>query len=188
MEHYADLQRLLHAVHKYRQEGKLPDDPAELDEVCARVLNYDRFDETAIEWKRIADYEKELAMAWDDVTGKELDPNKVAKARAEEVEYISKTNLYTKVPRSKAKQCKAKVITVRWIDINKGDNINENYRSRLVAREIKTNNRPDLFAATPPLEALKVIISILTSANKGDDDVSVRKKTHLDHKPKNRGL
>tara|TARA_B100001167_G_scaffold170865_2_gene121764 strand:+ start:9267 stop:9476 length:210 start_codon:yes stop_codon:yes gene_type:complete len=61
VEHYADLQRLLHAVHKYRQEGKLPDDPAELDKVCARVLDYDRFDETAIEWKRIANYEKELA-------------------------------------------------------------------------------------------------------------------------------
>ena len=61
MEHYADLQRLLHAVHKYRLEGRLPDDPAELDKVCGRVLNYDRFDETAIEWKRIADYEKELA-------------------------------------------------------------------------------------------------------------------------------
>ena len=26
----------------------------------ARVLDYDRFDETAIDWKRIAEYEKEL--------------------------------------------------------------------------------------------------------------------------------
>ena len=69
------------------------------------------------------DYENELAIAWDDVTGKELDANKVKKARMEEVEYIHKPNLYTKVPRNKAKQLKAKVITVRWIDINKGYNI-----------------------------------------------------------------
>ena len=68
----------------------------------------------------------------------------------------------------KAKGLKAKVISVRWIDINKGDSTAENYRSRLVAREIKTNGRPDLFAATPPLEALKVVLSLLTSNNRGE--------------------
>ena len=34
------------------------------------------------------DYEDDLAQAWDDVTGKELDPKKFAKARTEEVVYI----------------------------------------------------------------------------------------------------
>lgn len=38
----------------------------------------------------------------------------------------------------------------------------------MVAREIKTSNRPDLFAATPPLEALKVTVSMLTNSNKGE--------------------
>ena len=38
---------------------------------------------------------------------------------------------------------------VRWLDINKGDEKNKNYRSRLVAQEIKRDNREDLFAATP---------------------------------------
>mgnify|MGYP003315960231 CR=1 FL=1 len=61
-----------------------------------------------------------------------------------------------------------KVIGVRWIDINKGDTQNPNYRSRLVAREINTSKRMDLFAATPPLEALKLVLSILTSGNKGE--------------------
>ena len=112
--------------------------------------------------------EEALMEAWDDVSGKELDPNKVVKARREEVEYIHKTRLYTKVPRQKAKDANAKVITVRWIDINKGDQQNENYRSRLVAREIKKDGRPDLFAATPPLEALKIILSMLANSNKGE--------------------
>ena len=94
--------------------------------------------------------EAELMQAWDDVTGKELDAEKVALARQEEVEYIHKTNLYTKVPRSKAKSQGAKVITVRWIDINKGDVLNPKYRSRLVAREIKKDLRTDMLAATPP--------------------------------------
>ena len=72
------------------------------------------------------------------------------------------------MPRSKAKSLGKKVITVRWIDINKGDAVDTNYRSRLVAREIKTDVRPDLFAATPPLEAMKLILSLLTSGNKGE--------------------
>lgn len=59
------------------------------------------------------DFEADLAMAWDDVTGKELDATKVAQARKEEVDYIHKTNLYIKVPRSKAKQLGAKVISVQ---------------------------------------------------------------------------
>ena len=60
-----------------------------------------------------------LEQAWDDVNGAELDASEVRGARREEVEYIHKTNLYTKVPRNKAKALGAKVITVRWIDINK---------------------------------------------------------------------
>ena len=72
------------------------------------------------------DFDKELMEAWDDVSGKELSPEKVRAARKEEVEYIRKIQLYTKVPRQKAKGLKAKVITVRWIDINKGDNVSEN--------------------------------------------------------------
>ena len=112
--------------------------------------------------------EEALVEAWDDVSGKELDSNNVAKARQEEVEYIHKTRLYTKVPRTKAQAANAKVITVRWIDINKGDQRNENYRPRPAAREIKRDGRPDLFAATPPLEALKVILSMLASSNKGE--------------------
>ena len=36
-------------------------------------------------------------------------------------------------------------------------------RSRIVAREFKSGDRPDLYAGTPPLEALKAIISIAAS-------------------------
>ena len=37
-----------------------------------------------------------------------------------------------------------------------------------MAREINTNKRDDLFAATPPLEALEVILSLTTTWNKGE--------------------
>ncbi len=52
---------------------------------------------------------------------------------------------------------------MRWIDVNKGDEASPNYRSRLVAKEFKSAGGvaedDDLFAGTPPLEALKLLIS-----------------------------
>ena len=51
------------------------------------------------------------------------------------------------------------LITTRWVDTNKGSEEEPNYRARLVAREIKKDNRLDLFSATPPLEAMKALIS-----------------------------
>ena len=38
------------------------------------------------------------AEAWDDVSGKELDPKKVMAARREEMEYYKKMGVYDKVP------------------------------------------------------------------------------------------
>ena len=54
-------------------------------------------------------------------------------------------------------------IGTRWVDINKGDEENTEYRSRFVAQEIKKDSREDLFAATPPLEANKILCSLFCS-------------------------
>ena len=51
------------------------------------------------------------------------------------------------------------VVNTRWIDINKGDEHNHNYRSRLVAKEFADGSGDGLFAATPPLETLMVLVS-----------------------------
>ena len=45
------------------------------------------------------------------------------------------------------------------IDTNKGDDENPEIRSRLVAKEFNDGEGEGLFAATPPLEALRMIIS-----------------------------
>ena len=71
--------------------------------------------------------------------------------------------VYDKVPRWMAARDGCKVITTKWRDINKGDQRDPNYRARLVGREIKTDSGLDLFAATPPLESLRVICSTCTS-------------------------
>ena len=69
----------------------------------------------------------------------------------------------TKVPRGDAKAAGCQVITTKWIDVNKGDEARPNYRSRFVGRELNLSKRLDLFAATPPLEALEAICSICVS-------------------------
>ena len=61
----------------------------------------------------------------------------------------------------------ARTITTKWVDTNKGSESEPNYRSRLVGREIKTNERPDLFAATPPLESLRYVLSLCASTQEG---------------------
>eukprot|EP00973_Karenia_brevis_P003705 512331-Karenia_brevis.AAC.1 len=68
--------------------------------------------------------------------------------------------VYKKVPISKCYQVTGKApIGVRWVDVNKQDDINPKYRSRLVAKRFKRRNDPYLYAATLPLEILRLIAS-----------------------------
>ena len=110
-----------------------------------------------------------MQLAWCDVSGAALDPKAVRKARQEEVDYVRKMKLHTEVPKAEClKEIWKNPITVRWVDLNTGDVDQPGSRSRLVATEINTYKRDDLFAATPPLEALKVILAMTASANKGE--------------------
>ena len=60
-----------------------------------------------------------------------------------------------------------KVITTKWIDHNKGDEAVPNYRARFVGREVAYDKRDDLYAATPPLESLKAVLSLCASRQSG---------------------
>ncbi len=91
----------------------------------------------------------------DDVHGGTLDKKLAVHARRVEIEYFRKMGVYTKVRREKW----MRIISTKWIDTNKGDEQDPNYRARLVGREIATHKRDDLFAATPPLESLRYIVS-----------------------------
>ena len=52
-------------------------------------------------------------------------------------------------------------VDTKWIDTDKAfEGEPMQIRSRIVAREFKSDDPPDLYAGTPPLEALKAIISI----------------------------
>ena len=104
----------------------------------------------------------------DDMNGyKELDKDQVIAARRLEIEYFRKMGVYKKVSREEAQRLGAKVITTKWLDTNKGDDTAPSYRSRLVGREIKNDNRLDLFAATPPLETIKFITAMCAKGQQG---------------------
>ena len=62
---------------------------------------------------------------------------KVKEARAKEVGYIRDKRVYDKIPRAQAARNKWKVVQVKLIDINRGDDENPNCRSRLVGKEFK---------------------------------------------------
>ena len=110
---------------------------------------------------------------WDEITGQALDSRLVAEAREAEVDYMRRLKVYEE---SSMEQCLAdgcQPIPMRWLDVNKGDSDNPQIRSRAVLQE--TKRRSDLgpedvaatFAATPPLEGLRVLMSMCMTGQKG---------------------
>ena len=98
--------------------------------------------------------------AYDDVSGQPLDPALMIKARKSEIEYFRDTGVYEKVDIKECWNVTEKApIGVRWVHISKGESANPNYRSRLVAKEFNTEVRPELYAATPPSECLRIMLS-----------------------------
>ena len=114
-----------------------------------------------------ADGLHEDEVAFDDQSGAVLLPSLVREARKSEISYFRDMRVYDKVP---IQECwdvtGADPITTRWVDINKGDILCPNYRSRLVAREFNTHttDRPEWYAATPPGETLRLMLSLLASS------------------------
>jgi len=101
---------------------------------------------------------------WDDISGKPLDPSGVNAARQEEVQVIKEMGVWEVIPRPVGE----KVISTRWVDINKGDEDRPKYRSRFVARELKPRgshrgdvvNWDEFYASMPPLSALRILFTL----------------------------
>ena len=93
----------------------------------------------------------------DDLTKQVLRDDLVIEARRKELEHFCSKGVWIKRPKAEAKAKTGRgPISVRWVDVNKGDDLNPRYRSRLVARQMKAHDRSgtSCFAPTPPLEAL----------------------------------
>ena len=70
-----------------------------------------------------------------------------------------KAAMYEKVSRDHQVATGGRIIGVRCVDVNKGNAQDVNYRSRLVGREFNVGRDDALYAFTPPLEALSLIVS-----------------------------
>ena len=89
----------------------------------------------------------------DDLTGQPLKDVLVEEARAAELLYFHSKGVWVKVPKGKARaETGRPPISVRWVDVNKGDEKHPNYRSRLVAWQLKATDRSgqSYFAPAPP--------------------------------------
>ena len=68
-------------------------------------------------------------IAWDDLTGMKLEAGKVKEVRQKEMQYVKDKSVWAKIPRAVAQTKGWKIVKTRWIDINKGDDVNPVYRS-----------------------------------------------------------
>jgi hypothetical protein len=120
--------------------------------------------------KKQHDKEEETMVAWDDITGMQLDPKMVMEARKKELGYVKDKKVWRVMSRAEARRRGWKIIKTRWIDINKGDDIEIIYRSRLVAKEFNNGKEDGLFAGTPPLEALRYLVHEAATVDGDNDD------------------
>ena len=110
--------------------------------------------------KGAIDAEQYFGEFLDDRTGKPLDAAKVKAARDEELRELERRVFkIVDVEECWGKKSKGP-IPVRWVDVDKGFGV---HRSRLVAKDFKpksiVGDRDDLFAATPPVEAIKLLVA-----------------------------
>ena len=135
-------------------------------------------------WADLTEEQFQEEEVYDEMTGKPLNYEKVWEARSNELEALGKMGVWRIVPVSEClKATGKKPIKGRWVDVNKGDDTNDNYRSRYVARELRQAHggaqREGLFAAMPPLEALKIVISRVVSG-KHQDKRTIHKLLFMD--------
>ena len=105
----------------------------------------------------------EVEKVWDDVKGGMMNMNDVRRAREEEIGYMKSRGIWREVDVEECWRVTGKApIGVRWVDTNKGSEERPEVRSRLVARDFRTKakrDQEDLFAATPPIEAGRLVLS-----------------------------
>ena len=94
---------------------------------------------------------------WATRSGEELNVADIAKARIKELEHMRDHRVFEVVKLTDVRNVKK--VKAKWLQDRKGDGI----KSRLVAMEIAYDVRDDVHAGTPPLAAIRLIISLAAS-------------------------
>ena len=99
---------------------------------------------------RILKFDSGEGPFFDDLTKQQLPTALVKAARKKELDYFESKNVWQRVSIDEAWRISGRPpITVRWVDVNKGDDETPDIRSRLVARQIRGANEDPMFAPTP---------------------------------------
>ena len=109
----------------------------------------------------------------DDVNGGYLPEDLVLAARREEIDSVHSEGVYEIVPMQECRDAGMKPLDLIWVD-KTVDPRRKKIRSRLCAREYKTKKQgkiqrafpaSELFSVMPPLETVKVLVSIMMSVS-----------------------
>ncbi len=100
---------------------------------------------------------------YDAIFGEVLDSELSEKVKEAEVETFRKHEAHEKAPLEECWKVTGRAPVGSEVGGHNGGKEKPEYRCSLVAKEIKQDKRGDLFAATPPLEAKKVLFSIFAS-------------------------
>lgn len=96
----------------------------------------------------------------DNLSGEALPAHLVRYARREEIDFMLEWQVWEEVPVARCWQATGKgPLAGRWVDVNKVDSAHPNVGCRYVAKETACEKNDDFFAAMPPIEALRMLIS-----------------------------
>lgn len=117
---------------------------------------------------------------WDANTGEPLPPDLARAARQEEIQFMLEWRVWDEATVAECRRRTGKgPLGGKWVDVNKGDSQNPLVRSRYVAKEIAFHRSDDFFAATPPLEARRLLLSHVASSMGEKIMVIDARKAHL---------
>ena len=156
-------------------------EPMQVEVEESKVLDEE---EEKKKWMNTGDQHHADLVFWDDITGENLNPEEVRIAREEELNFMEDWEVWELVPISTCwSRTGKKPLGGRWVDHNKGDKKNPVVRCRWVAKDIAKYSTDEFYAATPPLEALRMLCSRSATKNKDEEEekllfIDVR-KAHL---------
>ena len=154
-----------------------------LDEPDFTSLNEEYWQQDPV--ATVKDDDEEELIVYDHYTGFRLPSDGVKAARKDEMDFLDSLKVWTLVPIQMCRdETNAAPVGVRWIDCNKGDSEHLELRSRLVVQETKRvssiakDDVASTFSATPPLESLRILLSVTMTFSSHSSDPNLRAIVH----------
>ena len=128
------------------------------------------------------EYAEELQNVFDNIIGVRLGPELLQMSRQVVIDFMSKLNVYRKRPRHWATDKGILIIPTKWVDVNKGDARQPEYRSRLCGKELKRwdPTMPGTLASMGPFERVMFLLSKALMWKPGQDVRRLGRSCFLD--------